>query len=91
MATILMPDGTKLEVAKGAPMVILRMAHNKDAINDTVRGYVQDLADRGFRALGVCINLNPPDAPTKCWEYLGILSIFDPPRDDTKATIAAFR
>ena len=26
---------------------------------------------------------------TPVWEYLGILSLFDPPRHDTKATIAA--
>jgi hypothetical protein len=28
------------------------------------------------------------DEPTH-WEYLGIFSLFDPPRPDTKATVAA--
>jgi len=89
LSRVLMPDGTEIEIAKGAPTVILRMSHNTKEIETTVRGYVQDLADRGFRALGVAINLNPPHLEEKKWEYLGILSIFDPPRDDTKATIAA--
>jgi H+-transporting ATPase len=89
LARVQTPDGTEIEILKGAPTVVLRMSHNSKDIDKVVRGYVQDLADRGFRALGVAINLNPPSNPVKKWEYLGILSIYDPPRDDTKATIEA--
>jgi H+-transporting ATPase len=65
MSRVQMPDGTEMEIVKGAPMVILKMAHTTVEIAPTVKGYVQDLADRGFRALGVGINLNPPTTPRR--------------------------
>jgi H+-transporting ATPase len=88
VAQVTTADGKYVEVSKGAPHIILRMAHNKDAIKAKVEGSVQELADRGFRALGVGANFAGKDAPPK-WEYIGVLSLFDPPRHDTKATIAA--
>ena len=84
---------------------------------------LQELADRGFRSLGVAVLYDDEPEPTAeeiaaaaereeaekarggggghhrqaaaptpgqgRWQYLGILSLFDPPRPDTKATIAA--
>ena len=82
------PDGELFQCAKGAPQVVLKMAHNKAELADRVAGHVQELGDRGYRALGVAVNREPEGAPEH-WEYMGILSIYDPPRDDTKATIAA--
>ena len=87
-ATIQGPDGAVFRVAKGAPQVILRMAWNKDALKTKVTTSVQELADRGFRALGVCVSRSAAGETPK-WDYIGILSLFDPPRPDTKATIAA--
>ena len=87
-AKIQAPDGSTFRVAKGAPQVLMRMAYNSDELTPTVKKSVQELADRGFRALGVGIMRSPEGEPPK-WEYLGILSLFDPPRHDTKATIAA--
>ena len=49
---------------------------------------MQELADRGFRALGVAISYTGEGEPTH-WEFQGVLSLYDPPRHDTKATIAA--
>ena len=77
--------GRFMAVAKGAPHMILRMAHNKAEIEATVMRHVQELADRGFRSLGVCVNHASKAEPK--WEYIGILSLFDPPRPDTKQTI----
>ncbi len=82
------PDGKVFQVAKGAPQVILRMAHNGSELRERVTASVQELADRGFRALGVARTMTAPGEEPK-WEYLGVLSLFDPPRHDTKATIAA--
>ena len=77
--------GKFMQVAKGAPHMILRMAHNKAEMHDNVMRNVQELADRGFRSLGICVNKASKDEPK--WEYIGILSLFDPPRPDTKQTI----
>ncbi len=88
VAQVTTPDGSFIEVTKGAPHIILHMSHNAKDIKAKVEGSVQELADRGFRALGVAINKAGKDVPAK-WEYVGILSLFDPPRHDTKATIAA--
>jgi magnesium-transporting ATPase (P-type) len=87
-ATIQAPDGSVFKVTKGAPQVIMRLAHNAAALREKVTSSVQDLADRGFRSLGVAISYTGVGEQTH-WEYQGILSLFDPPRPDTKATIAA--
>ena len=79
-------DGVRYKVAKGAPQVILRMAHNYATIRPIVEQQVNDLASRGFRALGVAL---ARDAATERWEYMSVLSLFDPPRHDTAATIRA--
>ena len=78
---------TKAEflVSKGAPQVILRLCtKDKEALKPKVDKDVQMLGDRGFRALGVALSrtVSPPQG-----EFLGILSLFDPPRPDTKHTI----
>ena len=44
---------------------------------------VNDFAARGFRSLGVA--RAEGDGP---WQFLGVLPMFDPPREDAKATIA---
>jgi H+-transporting ATPase len=79
--------GELLQICKGAPHIILRLAHNKMDIVDRVMGSVQELADRGFRSLGVAVNRSQESDKPK-WDYLGIVSLFDPPRPDTKQTIA---
>jgi H+-transporting ATPase len=90
LAHLVAPDGAYLEVSKGAPHKIMDIAWNEAAIHKDANAKVQALADRGFRALGVAVNAAGRGRPAK-WEYLGALSLFDPPRDDTKATIEAAR
>lgn len=75
-----------MKITKGAPQVILRMAHNYEEICDQVDIMVQQLADRGFRALGLATCYVVEDQPDR-WEFQGLMSLFDPPRDDTKHTI----
>ena len=50
------------------------------------QGQVNDLAAKGYRTLGVART----DVQGK-WEFLGLLSLSDPPRDDSASTIAAAR
>ena len=82
------PDGKEFLVSKGAPQAILKIVHDKDVQQPIVKAAVQELADRGFRPLGVAVSMTGKDEPPH-WVYYGILSLFDPPRPDTKATIAA--
>jgi magnesium-transporting ATPase (P-type) len=118
-ATIQGPDGKTFKTSKGAPQVILALAHNKDSIKDQVSHFVvccccccisqcvafgfdrtapccapayltcakvdqavEDFANRGARAIAVA----ETDASGR-WVFLGLISLFDPPRDDTKVVI----
>ena len=80
------PDGAPLKVTKGAPQVILALSANADAVKTAVEKAIDDFARRGFRSLGVA-----RAAGDGGWQFLGVLPLFDPPREDSKATIAAAR
>ena len=85
-ATVKGADGRQFQVAKGAPQVILQMASNAAEVQPEVEKAVNEFAARGFRSLGVA---RADDADQ--WRLLGVLPLFDPPRDDAKATIATAR
>jgi H+-transporting ATPase len=70
-------------VTKGAPQVILALADNAGHVKSAVQQAVDDFAARGFRSLGVA----RAEGDGK-WQLVGVLPLFDPPRDDAKATIA---
>jgi H+-transporting ATPase len=82
-ATVKDADGKTFKVTKGAPQVILKLSANAAAVKDDMDKAVNDFAARGFRALGVA----RADGDGQ-WQLLGVLPLFDPPRDDAKATIA---
>ena len=48
---------TCFRAVKGAPQVVLRMAHNNTDICDEVEEAIMDLANRGYRSLGVARTL----------------------------------
>lgn len=77
-------DGTAKIVAKGAPQAILDLANAADDVSATVTTSVADLAAHGNRALAVAESC---DDRGSSWSVLGVLPMFDPPRDDSKATI----
>ena len=85
-ATVKGPDGGQFRVAKGAPQVILEMSANAGQVKGAVEQAVNEFAARGFRSLGVT-RADQEGA----WQFLGVLPLFDPPRDDAKATIATAR
>ncbi|KAA0166989.1 hypothetical protein FNF28_02912 [Cafeteria roenbergensis] len=91
-ASLTAPDGSPLRVTKGAPQIVLRMcvdAGNADkALVDRVEAKIQEYADKGFRTLGVATADNALDLDPN-WQFQGLLSLFDPPRDDTAETIKA--
>ncbi len=79
-------DGKTFKVSKGAPQVMLDLSANAAAVKDAVDKAVNDFAVRGFRALGVA-----RAEADGAWQLVGVLPLFDPPRDDAKATVATAR
>ena len=79
-------DNARFKVSKGAPQVILDLIHPDPAARTKAEGQVNDLAKKGYRTLGVART----DAHGK-WVFLGLLSLSDPPRDDSASTIATAR
>jgi H+-transporting ATPase len=75
-------DGREFRVSKGAPQVILALVGASDAVRSAVTSAVDGFAARGFRSLGVARS-----EPGRGWSYLGVLPLFDPPREDSRATI----
>jgi hypothetical protein len=55
------PSPLLLQLSKGAPHILLSMSHNADELRVRVKGAVQELADRGFRSLGVSVSFTGPD------------------------------
>ena len=81
-ATVTGPDGCAFRVTKGAPQVILGLAANRSQVQAEVEKAVNEFAARGFRSLGVARSED-----REGWQFLGVLPLFDPPREDSKSTI----
>lgn len=82
-ATVKESDGKEFKVTKGAPQVILALADDAGQVKSDAEKAVNDFAARGFRSLGVA----RAEGDGK-WQFVGVLPLFDPPRDDAKSTIA---
>jgi len=81
-ATVKGPDGKEFKVTKGAPQVILALSANAEQVKPAMEKAVDEFAARGFRSLGVA----RAEGDGK-WQFVGVLPLFDPPREDAKATI----
>ena len=81
-ARITGPDGKAFSVTKGAPQVILKLAVNAQDVKSSVDEAVNGFAARGFRSLGVARTDDQGE-----WRFLGVLPLYDPPREDSKETI----
>ena len=85
-ATVKGTDGKEFKVTKGAPQVILELSANAGQVKPAIEKAVNEFAARGFRSLGVARSEGEGQ-----WQFLGVLPLFDPPREDAKATIATAR
>jgi H+-transporting ATPase len=83
-ATVTDGAGKTIVVTKGAPQAILDLAKPGADVAQKVKATVDELAAKGFRALAVARS----DDGGGTWSLLGVLPMFDPPRDDSKVTIA---
>ena len=81
-ATIKSPGDEVFQVSKGAPQAILSLMPDNKGLTDEIDKYVDKLAEKGYRALGVGKTDDQGN-----WEYLGILGLYDPPREDSAETI----
>jgi H+-transporting ATPase len=79
-------DGQTFKVTKGAPQVILALDPNSERIKEEVDRAVNEFASRGFRSLGVART----DGKDK-WQLIGVIPLFDPLREDSKATVDTTR
>ncbi|CDM37967.1 hypothetical protein DTO013E5_8265 [Penicillium roqueforti] len=75
-------NGERYTCTKGAPKAVLQLTNCDESVATLYRQQATDFARRGFRSLGVAVQKgNEP------WTLLGMLPMFDPPRDDTAQTI----
>ena len=83
-ATVKGPDGKQFTAVKGAPQVVRDLCGEANEMTAWVDERVNDLAGRGFRTLGVARRMEGGD-----WQFLGLLPLYDPPREDAAETIKA--
>ncbi len=78
------PEGKPLKYMKGAPQVVIERCKLDPDTEAKATKTVADFAAKGLRALGVAESADGGGT----WSFLGVLSLLDPPRDDSKETIA---
>jgi H+-transporting ATPase len=81
-ATLKSDQEPVFKVSKGAPQVILDLCHPNASIREHAEQTVNEFALKGYRALGVA-----KTDEAGHWIFLGILSLFDPPREDAPEMI----
>lgn len=85
-------SGKMKRVTKGMTGIIIELcSRNKtEEVENKLEADVEEFARRGLRALAVAfedVPTNDKDAEGSGFELIGLLAIFDPPREDTKQTI----
>lgn len=78
-------NGETFKVAKGAPHIILDLCKANDELRTKALKLVDNMAAEGFRALGVAV------AKDDDWKFVGILPLFDPPRDDAPYAVKTIK
>lgn len=83
ITAVVVKDGVTYTCAKGAPKAILNLSNCSKDVAEIYKAKVTEFARRGFRSLGVAVKEGNGE-----WQLLGMLPMFDPPREDTASTIA---
>ena len=69
-------------VTKGASQVIVGLC-GEQLNQEEILGKVEDFAEKGYRTLGIAVK----QQEDKNFDFIGLLPLFDPPREDSKVTI----
>uniref|UniRef100_A0A0C9S3K8 Plasma membrane ATPase n=1 Tax=Wollemia nobilis TaxID=56998 RepID=A0A0C9S3K8_9CONI len=83
-------NGNWYRASKGAPEQIIDLCKCSQEMRNKVHSVIDKFAERGLRSLAVARqdvpekNKESPGAP---WQFVGLLSLFDPPRHDSAETI----
>ena len=86
---IVSTGGERFKVIKGAPQTVISLCKGLDeATKAKANQMVEELSLKGFRTLGVA--RSPVDAPDTV-QFVGLLSLADPPRPDSKDMIERAR
>ncbi|XP_027188362.1 plasma membrane ATPase 4-like [Cicer arietinum] len=83
-------DGSWHRASKGAPEQIMNLCNLKDDAKKKVHAIIEKFAERGLRSLGVARQEVPEKTKESAgapWQFVGLLSVFDPPRHDSAETI----
>ncbi len=80
-------DGERLWVAKGAPQVLMDLCGLEEEARRAVEEVVDLLASKGYRTLAVAVRREGERRP----RLVGLIPLFDPPREDSKAVIEEMR
>ncbi len=78
-ATVRDGQGRTFKVSKGAPQAIMELIGSR--LDSDVEEVVEVFGRKGYRALGVA-----ETGPTG-WRYVGVIGLYDPPREDSAETI----
>jgi len=81
-STVKGKDGSTLYFTKGAPQVIMDLGELNEEERRDAEKAVDDLAAKGYRTIGVA-----KAGSDHKWTFMGILPLYDPPRDDAADTI----
>ncbi len=81
-ATIGEARKNQFKVSKGAAQVILALIADKKIPSKDIDDQVNTFAQNGFRALGVA-----KTDSKGTWQFVGLIALYDPPRDDSADTI----
>ncbi|KAI4377686.1 hypothetical protein MLD38_015273 [Melastoma candidum] len=83
-------QGNWHRASKGAPEQILNLCNASADMKKKVHSIIDKFAERGLRSLAVARQEVPEkskESPGAPWQFVGLLSLFDPPRHDSAETI----
>jgi P-type Ca2+ transporter type 2C len=87
-ATVVSPGGEQTSFLKGAPEAIVARSRLDDAERARILARVEASAKQGFKVLGLA---KGPAAAEHDLGFIGLVSLWDPPRPEAHAAVAAAR
>ncbi|KAK7354717.1 hypothetical protein VNO80_20185 [Phaseolus coccineus] len=83
-------SGNWHRASKGAPEQIMSLCNLREDAKKKVHAIIDKFAERGLRSLAVSRQEVPEKSKESAgapWQFVGLLSLFDPPRHDSAETI----